>query len=65
MVFPVQPSDEEAKHQMAVDGFTSIKENEAAAIENKDYDNHFLRRQAYCSADSQPRILQLLTQAYA
>jgi hypothetical protein len=38
MVFPVQPSDEGAKRQMAVNGFASIKESEVAAIENKDYD---------------------------
>jgi hypothetical protein len=41
MVLPVRPSEEEAKRRMAVNGFASVKESEAAAIENKDYDNRF------------------------
>jgi hypothetical protein len=71
MVFPVQPSDEEAKRRMVVSGFASLKESEAATIENKDYDNRFFRRQGYCSSricsarvNSQPRILHLRIQAY-
>ena len=41
MVFPVQLSDQEAKCRMAVNGYSTIKESEAAAIDNKDDDNGF------------------------
>ena len=49
MVFPVRPSDQEAKRRMAVNGYSTVKESEAAAIDNKDDDNLFFRRQGYCS----------------
>jgi hypothetical protein len=42
--FPVRPSDQEAERQMAVNGFLTVKESEAAAIDNKDNDTHFLFR---------------------
>jgi hypothetical protein len=72
MVFLVRPSDEEAKRRMAVNGFSSIKESETEAVENKDHDNRFFFRcQGYCSsricsarANYQPRIIHLRTQAY-
>jgi len=41
MVFPVRPSDQEAKCRMAVNEYSTIKESEAAAIDNKNDDNHF------------------------
>jgi len=41
MVFPVGPSDQEAKRRMAVNGYSTVKESEAAAIDNKDDDNLF------------------------
>jgi len=72
MVFPVRPSDQEAKRRMAVNGHSTVKESEAAAIDNKDEDNRFFRRQGYCSsricparANGQPRSLHLRTQAHA
>jgi hypothetical protein len=42
MVFPLRSSEEEAKRRMAVSGFASIRESEAAAIENNYYDYYFL-----------------------
>ena len=39
MVFPVRPSDQEAKRRMAVNGYSTVKESEAADIDNKDDDN--------------------------
>ena len=45
MVFPVRPSDQEAKSRMAVNGYSTIKESEAAAIDNKGDDNRFFQRQ--------------------
>jgi len=36
MVFPVRPSDQEAKRRMAVNGYSTVNESEAAAIDNKD-----------------------------
>jgi hypothetical protein len=50
MVFPVQPSDEEAKRRMVVSWFASIKESVVAAIKNKDYENLFFLCQGYCSS---------------
>jgi hypothetical protein len=41
MVLLVRPSDEEAKRRMVVNGFSSVKESETEAVENKDYDNRF------------------------
>jgi len=41
MVFPVRPSDQEAKRRMAANGYSTAKETEAAAIDNKDDDNGF------------------------
>ena len=41
MVFPVQPSDQEAKCRMAVNGYSTVKKSEAATIDNKDDDNGF------------------------
>ena len=41
MVFPLGPSDQEAKCRMAVNGYSTVKESEAAAIDNKDDDNRF------------------------
>jgi len=41
VVFPVRPSDQEAKCRMAVNGYSTVKESEAAAIDNKDDDNRF------------------------
>jgi len=41
MVFPVRPSDQEAKRRMAVNGYSTVKESEAADIDNKDDDNLF------------------------
>jgi hypothetical protein len=35
---------------MAVNGHSTVKESEAAAIDNKDDDNRFFRRQGYCSS---------------
>ena len=71
-MFLVRPSDQDARCQMAVNGFSTVKESEAAAIDNKDVDNRFFRRQGYCSsricparANSQPRSLHLRTQARA
>jgi hypothetical protein len=40
MVFPVRPSDHEAKRRMAVNGYSTVKESEEAANDNK-YDNNF------------------------
>ena len=72
MVFPVRPSDQEAKRRMAVNGYSTVKESEAATIDNKDDDNRFFLYQGYCSsricptrANSQPRSLHLRTQAHA
>jgi len=73
MVFPVRPSDQEAKRRMTVNGYSTVKESEAAAIDNKDDDNRsFFRRQGYCSsricparANGQPRSLHLRTRAHA
>jgi len=73
MVFPVRPSDQEAKRRMAANGYSIVKESEAAAIENKDDINGiFFRRQGYCSSrvcparsNVQPRSLHLRTQAHA
>jgi len=50
MVFPVRPSDQEANRRMEVNGYSTVKESEAAAIDNKDDDNRFFRRQGYCSS---------------
>ena len=41
MVFPVGPSDQEAKCWMAVNGYSTVKESEVEAIDNKDDDNPF------------------------
>ena len=41
MVFPERPSDQEAKRRMAVNGYSTVKESEASAIDNKDDDNRF------------------------
>ena len=41
MVFPVRPSDQQAKRRMAVNGYPTIKGSEEAAIDNKDNDNRF------------------------
>ena len=41
MVFPVRPSDQEAKRRMAVNGYSTVKESEAAVIDNKYDDNLF------------------------
>ena len=41
MGFPLRPSDQEAKCRMVVNGFSTVKESEAAAIDNKDFDNRF------------------------
>jgi len=73
MEFPVRPSDQEAKRRMAVNGYSTVKESEAAGIDNKDDDNSFFfRRQGYCSSrlcparvNGQPRSLHLRTQAHA
>jgi len=71
MVFPLGPSDQEAKCRMAVNGYSTVKESEAAAMDNKDDDNRFFRCQAYCSsricparANGQQRSLHLHTQAH-
>jgi len=71
MVFPVRPSDQEAKCRMAVNGYSTVNESEEAAIDNKDDDNRFFRHQGYCSsqvcpvrANGQPRSLHLRTQAH-
>jgi hypothetical protein len=39
MVLPIQLSGKQAKLQMAVNRFVSVKDSEVAAIQNKDYDN--------------------------
>jgi hypothetical protein len=71
VVFPVWSSDHEAKRRMVVNGYSTVKEREAAAINNKD-DNRFFRHQGYCStricsarANGQPRSLHLRTQVHS
>ena len=40
-MFPVRPSGQEVKLRMAVNGYSTVKESEAAASDNKDDDNVF------------------------